>query len=124
MGDDCHFNGMRVYGCGKVAIGSHFHSGKGLVIITEFHDYESSKLPYDHTVKIKDVEIGENVWIGMDVCILGGVKIGDGAIVQARSVVTQSIPPLGIAGGHPAKVFKYRNLSHYQKLNGSYPSDL
>jgi len=121
IGDDCHFNGLRAYGRGKIAIGSHFHSGKGLVILTEFHDYESAKLPYDHTVKIKDVEIGENVWIGMDVCILGGVKIGDGAIIQARSVVVQSIPPLGIAGGHPATVFKFRDKDHYHRLNGSLP---
>jgi acetyltransferase-like isoleucine patch superfamily enzyme len=113
---------MHVYGRGKVTIGSHFHSGKGLVILTEFHDYESTRLPYDEKIKVKNVEIGENVWIGLDVCILGGVKIGDGAIIQARSVVAKDIPPLSIAGGHPAEVFKARNKEHYRTIAGKLPA--
>jgi Acetyltransferase (isoleucine patch superfamily) len=116
LGEDCHFNGMRVYGRGKVTIGSHFHSGKGLTILTEFHDYEGAQLPYDEKVLVRDVEIGRNVWVGLDVCILGGVKIGEGAIIQARSVVVNDIPPLAIAGGHPAKVFKSRDKDHYDAL--------
>ena len=44
------------------------------------------------------------------------MTIGEGAIVQAGSVVCKDIPKYGIAGGHPAVVFKYRNIDHYLEL--------
>lgn len=116
LGDDCHFNGMEITGYGNVIIGSHFHSGKNCSIITHIHNYEGEKLPYDNKLIHKDVKIGKNVWIGDSVIILGGAVIEDGAIIQAGSVVTGHIPFCAIAGGHPAKPFKYRNIEHYKKL--------
>ena len=50
-----------------------------------------------------DIIIEENVWIGMDALILGGVTIGKGAIVAARSVVTKNVAPYTIVAGVPAK---------------------
>lgn len=44
------------------------------------------------------------------------VKIGDGAIIQAGSVVCKDIPPYAIAGGHPAIPFKYRSEEHYKNM--------
>lgn len=46
----------------------------------------------------------------------GGVTIGEGAVIQAGSVVASNIPPLAVAGGAPAKVFKMRNAEHYYEL--------
>jgi len=60
--------------------------------------------------------IEDNVWLGHRVIILGGVTIGEGAIIQAGSVVVKDIPKYAIAGGHPAKVFKYRDIKHYNRL--------
>src|SRR5690606_29947135 len=54
------------------------------------------------------VKIGNDVWIGEDAIIMGGVKIGDGAIIAARAVVTKDVPPYSIYGGVPAKLIKYR----------------
>lgn len=48
--------------------------------------------------------------------ILGGVTIGEGAVIQAGSVVCKDVPPLAIAGGHPAIPFKFRDKEHYYKL--------
>ena len=56
------------------------------------------------------------MWIGDKVIILGGVTIGEGAIIQAGSVVVSNIPKYAIAGGHPAKVFSKRDVEHYKKL--------
>ncbi|MDD5959878.1 acyltransferase [Methanobrevibacter wolinii] len=114
--DNVNFNGMLIQGKGKVSIGSNFHSGIECMIITDFHNYEGKAIPYDDTVISKEVEIEDNVWIGNRVIILGGVHIGEGAIIQAGSVVVSNIPKYGIAGGHPAKTFKYRDINHYEKL--------
>lgn len=52
--------------------------------------------------------VGNDVWIGHGAIIIGGVKIGDGAVVAAGSVVTKDVPCMSIVGGNPAKVLKYR----------------
>lgn len=48
--------------------------------------------------------------------ILGGVTIGEGAVIQAGSVVCRNVPPLAIAGGHPATPFKFRDPEKYDRL--------
>jgi len=55
-----------------------------------------------------DIEIGNDVWLGANVIVVDGVKIDDGAIVAAGSVVTKDIPPYAVVGGIPAKIIKYR----------------
>lgn len=52
------------------------------------------------------ITIGDNVWIGMGALILGGVNIGEGAVVSAKSVVTNDVPPRTLVGGVPARVIK------------------
>ena len=116
IGNNVHFNGMRVMGSGEVCFGNNFHSGRNCQIITDIHNYEGDKLPYDEKIISKNVIIGDNVWLGNNVIILGGVEIGEGAIVQAGSVVVKSIEKLAIAGGHPAVVFSKRDSEHYYGL--------
>lgn len=100
-----------------VRIGNYFHSGKNCHIITHAHNYDCGLfIPYDDKDYNKDVTIGDCVWFGEGVTILGGVSIGEGAIIQAYSTVVSDIPECGIAGGHPAKVFRYRDKEHYEKL--------
>jgi len=55
-----------------------------------------------------DTIIGNDVWIGYDSLIMPGVKIGDGAIVAARSVVVKDVPAYTIVGGNPAGIIKQR----------------
>lgn len=54
------------------------------------------------------VVIGDDVWIGVGARIIAGVTIGDGAVIAAGSVVTQSVSPYNIVGGVPAKVIGER----------------
>ena len=56
----------------------------------------------------KQILIGNDVWIGAGAIVLDGVKIGDGAIVAAGTVVTKDVPPYSIVGGVPAKIIKFR----------------
>lgn len=53
-----------------------------------------------------DISIEDDVWIGMETLILGGVKIGKGSVIAARSVVTKDIPANVLAGGVPARIIK------------------
>jgi acetyltransferase-like isoleucine patch superfamily enzyme len=55
-----------------------------------------------------NVIIGNDVWVGMNAVILSGIKIGDGAVIAACSLVVKDVPAYAIVGGNPAKVIKYR----------------
>ncbi|MGV2130867.1 CatB-related O-acetyltransferase [Agrobacterium vitis] len=57
---------------------------------------------------VQNVDIGNDVWIGHGSFIRPGVKIGDGAIIAAMSVVTKDVPPYSVVAGNPAVVKKYR----------------
>lgn len=52
--------------------------------------------------------IGNDVWIGANVIIPGGIHIGTGAIIAAGSVVVKDVPPYAIVGGNPARIIRYR----------------
>ena len=117
LGANCNFNGMKIMGQGRVVFGDNFHSGTECMMIANIHNYDhGQRIPYDEVKIPKDISIGENVWLGNRVIVLGGVTIGEGAIVQAGSVVVKDIPKYAIAGGHPAEVFKCRDVEHYKKL--------
>ena len=120
LGHNVNFNGMNITGGGRVIIGNNFHSGPECLMITQIHNYDGGKaIPYDNTYLYQDVFIEDNVWLGSRVIILGGVRVGEGAIIQAGSVVVSDIPKYAIAGGHPAKVFKYRDIKHYERLKSA-----
>ena len=117
LGDNVNFNGLVITGRGQVVIGDNFHSGSECLFITQNHNYDKGgKIPYDETYITKDIEIADNVWLGSRVIVLGGVRIGEGAIIQAGSCVVCDIPDFAIAGGHPAKVFASRDVEHYNLL--------
>lgn len=63
---------------------------------------ETKCMPYQR------VSVGNDVWIGERVMVLGGVTIGDGAVLAAGAVVTKDVPPYAVVGGVPARVIKYR----------------
>lgn len=55
-----------------------------------------------------DIVTGNDVWIGFEAVIMPGVKIGDGAIIGTRAVVTKDVPPYTVVGGVPARPIKKR----------------
>ena len=69
-------------------------------------------------VPAQPVRIGRNVWLGFDACILPGVTIGAGAVVGARSVVTEDVAPYTIVGGNPACV-----LRRFEEAGGHDPEN-
>ncbi|MCW8877887.1 MAG: acyltransferase [Kangiellaceae bacterium] len=118
LGEHFSSNGIVVKGVGQVIVEDFVHTGTDLLLITSNHNYKDSELlPYDCKHESKKITIGRAVWIGDRVIILGGVTIGEGAIIQAGSVVVSDIPELAIAGGSPAKVFSYRDKEKYESLS-------
>lgn len=59
-------------------------------------------------IDTKSTTIGNDVWIGVNAVILDGVRIGDGAVIGANSVVTKDVEPYSIVGGVPAKLIRKR----------------
>lgn len=80
---------------------------RGLITTYPLTKIDSSKLPKEANER-GDITIGNDVWIGYGVTVIGPVTIGDGAIIGAGALVISDIPPFAIAVGVPAKVIKYR----------------
>jgi acetyltransferase-like isoleucine patch superfamily enzyme/sulfatase maturation enzyme AslB (radical SAM superfamily) len=55
-----------------------------------------------------DTVLGNDVWLGYEACVMPGVKIGNGAVVGTRAVVTRDVPPYAIVAGNPARIVGYR----------------
>jgi virginiamycin A acetyltransferase len=72
------------------------------------HGWESAVPEPDPPSAIKDTVIGNDVWIGYNATIMPGVRIGHGAIVGSKAVVTKDVSPYSIVGGNPAKVIRMR----------------
>jgi acetyltransferase-like isoleucine patch superfamily enzyme len=63
---------------------------------------------FGHPKTKGDVIIGSDVWLGNEAVILSGSKLGHGAIIGARAVVTKDVPPYAIVAGNPGRIVKYR----------------
>jgi len=94
---------------GEVSIGDYVMVGTDCSIISDAHNFSDKNiLIKEQGVSPLPVEIGNNVWLGCKVTILGKVKIGNGAIIGAGSVVTKDIPDNAIAYGVPCQVKRIR----------------
>lgn len=101
IGDNSFLNRRTEVMCRKsVTIGKNCAISWDVVITdTDYHSIDGRETT-------KPVEIGDNVWIGSRSTILKGVKIGNGAVVAANSVVTKDVPAGALVAGNPAKVIK------------------
>lgn len=102
--------GINAYIAGKCIIGNDVMMGPNCSIFPRNHRIDDVTIPMDAQGfdKEKPVHIGDDVWIGSNVIILPGVKIGSHSVIGAGSVVTKDVPEWAIAVGNPAKVKKYR----------------
>lgn len=95
-----------------IKIGNMVQITKGCTILTHGYDWSVFKGLYGNVMgKAQTVEIGDNVFIGRNSTIMGGVKIGDNVVIGANSVVTKSIPSNSVVVGAPAKVIS--NIEDY-----------
>ena len=90
---------------GKVRIGNNVQIAPNVAIYTAGHPLhpDSRNSGYEYGI---DIEIGDNVWIGGNTCIMPGVKIGKNVVIGGGSVVTKNIPDNMLAVGNPCKVIR------------------
>jgi len=93
----------------------HVKIGRECVIADRvmFIDFDHGVVEVERPIRLqgiykRDVNVGNNVWIGYGACILRGVTVGDNAIIGANSVVTKDVPANAVVGGLPAKVIRMR----------------
>jgi acetyltransferase-like isoleucine patch superfamily enzyme len=83
------------------------------IIDTDFHNHYSDGIIND---AIKPVIMEDSVWIGCNVTVLKGVRIGNGAIIAAGSVVTKDVSPKSLVGGNPARLIKTNIDWDYEQI--------
>ena len=94
---------------GGLTIGDDVRIAPNVMMLTTDHEYEHKNvLIRNQGFKQAPIEIGNDIWLGANVIIVKGVRIGDGAVIGANSVVTDDIPPYSIAVGLPCKVIGSR----------------
>lgn len=98
---------------GIVTIGKDVMIGPELMCYTTNHETTRTDIPMidQGFSKTRPITIGDDVWIGSRVIILGGVNVGNGAVIGAGSVVTHDVPPYSVVGGNPARIIKSRKQS-------------
>lgn len=100
---------------GPVTIGQNSTTGQNCFIGGQSHIFQDvSKEFLRQGEAIARVEIGKNVWIGSNVVIILGVKIGDNVVVGAGSTVIEDIPPYSVVVGNPARIVKQYNFETKQ----------
>lgn len=98
----------------RVTIGDNCNFGPGATIVTPLHPMVASErnriLTENGEIKrlcyAKPVTIGDNCWFGANVTVCPGVRIGDGCVIGAGSVVTRDIPANSFAAGVPCRVIR------------------
>lgn len=95
---------------GPVVIGKDVLIGPELAIYTNGHNFQRLDIPINQqgSSEFKKVVIEDNVWIGRRVLILPGVRIQEGTVVAAGSVVTKTFPKNSVIAGNPARIVKQR----------------
>ena len=106
VGEDFFANyNLTVLDVGRVRIGKNAQIAPNVSIYTAGHPIhpDSRNSGYEYGI---EVTIGDNVWIGGNVCIMPGVTVGDNVVIGAGSVVTKDIPDSVIAVGNPCRVVR------------------
>lgn len=110
IGDNVKLNqGVYLSGYGGIEIGDDVRVGANTIILSSDHSFDKKDIPiYKQKLKTAKVIIGRDVFIGCNVTILAGVKIGEGAVIAAGSVVTKDVVEYTVVAGVPAKKIKNR----------------
>jgi acetyltransferase-like isoleucine patch superfamily enzyme len=98
-----------LYGHGGIEIGKGCLIAGHTCIASSNHEIPKPGIPIRSCPnQLLPVQIGNDVWIGFSATILGGVRIGNGAVIGAGSVVTRDVPAAAVVAGNPARIIRQR----------------
>lgn len=101
--------GSFLHSAGTITIGAAVGIGPNVTILTSVHDEGTLDQPVLFgPLRFGQVTVEDGCDIGVGAILLPGVRIGEGAIVGAGSVVTKEIPPFSVAAGNPARILRHR----------------
>ncbi|MDY6407897.1 MAG: sugar O-acetyltransferase [Pseudomonadota bacterium] len=110
IGSHCYFNHhLSIGDSGRIKIGDYVLMGPYVGLYTAQHPLNPQKRK-EGWQTVQNITIGNNVWIGANCTILGGVKIGNNSVIGAGSLVTKNIPANSLAYGVPCRVV--RRIDH------------
>lgn len=105
VGRNAFINWGVVFEGGPITIGENTMVGQQVAFITADHPRDEHGRP-DLRYRPRPIEVGADCWLGARVTVLGGVRIADGCIIGAGSVVTRDLPEPGVYAGAPARLVK------------------
>lgn len=110
IGKYCQINPFTVLYAGAIEIGNYVMIAPHCMISSGNHDYKQTDKPMRLAGDLTKgpIIIEDDVWIGANVTITDGVRIGKGAVVAANSCVIKDVPSYAIVGGVPAKIIASR----------------
>ena len=120
LGEFAFVSSARIICDSEVEIGEYALIGWNVVIMDTYrvpvdvemrrHELERTSVTPERRLandgEPRPVRIGPNVWIGFEACVLPGVIIGEGAVIGARSVVRENVPPFTVIAGNPARIVR------------------
>ncbi|CRI58562.1 sugar O-acetyltransferase [Pseudomonas sp. CCOS 191] len=113
IGEDVYINvNCTLLDGNRIEIGSRVYVSPNVQMITTTHPVHPAKRTVEVdgqrkcVLRADPIKVGNDVWIGAGVILLGGVEVGEGSVIGAGSVVTRSIGPGVVAAGNPCRVIR------------------
>jgi galactoside O-acetyltransferase len=117
VGEESAFNrGVHINASvgGRIIIGANCLIGPGVVMRTAGHNYRQPEIKIQaQGHNVGNIIIEDDVWIGAKAIILGGVRIGRGAVVGAGAAVSKDVPAFAVVAGVPARIIKSRSAETF-----------
>jgi putative colanic acid biosynthesis acetyltransferase WcaF len=101
----------QVYSQGQISLGRRVVVSQGVHLCAGTHDFETPGFP----LVVKPITVGDDAWIAAEAFVHPGVKIGEGCVVGARSVVTCDLPEWTVCSGFPARALRPRKRGNESK---------
>jgi acetyltransferase-like isoleucine patch superfamily enzyme len=125
--DNCYIGRNNFFTVGKkMVIRQYCIFGNECSFLSSDHIFDDPLVPYASSGATGDAEIyiGVNTWLGHGVTVLGGVRVGHGCVVGARTLLNRDVPPFSLVVGNPGRIIKRFDFDRYQWVPAEEAGDI